>query len=203
MIEEADYGALKGWRVLIVEDDEELAARMRGLVEERTKVPPVVVHSMQEANEAMRGSRDESFGLVIMDVMLPETEKDFANIQSQMRIIDEARSTIRRLGPNPNDSTSQTALAKARHKRAAALSVIDELIVKDGGIRLVEKWFAKSANASLAVLYLTAVGNEAETRRGIDLAPHRSAWLTKPTSSEEILRKMTELLSLLGTASGG
>jgi DNA-binding response OmpR family regulator len=185
---------LHNHHILIVEDDIHLAERIAELFKEETGLKPEVAYYMDQATYILSDS--DGFDLVVMDVMLPKTREDFEAIQELEKILEEARVVAEKYGSQPLTGVTNTELFDARYKRSQALRQIDDLIVREGGIALVEEWHNITAtqNKFSAVLYLTAVGNPIFVQRGLSAAKEVSDWLIKPVSSDEILSRCVKLL---------
>jgi DNA-binding response OmpR family regulator len=183
--------ALDKYRILIVEDDRELAENLFFLIKLVIfKQEPVVVHTMEAAvrevaNEAV------GFGLVILDVMLPETEEHLKKIEQFQMMLDELRNLIKSL-KYKTDELSQSEIEAARDKRARCQRQIDDLVVQVGGIQLVEEW--RKNKRDFPVLFLTAVGDKDIVERGRRIAGDDSDWITKPSTNELILEKCANLI---------
>jgi DNA-binding response OmpR family regulator len=193
--------ALRNCRILVVEDDAPLAKRIAALFKEYTNVEPIIAHSAQEASDIVAGAAG-SFGLAIVDVMLPETVADYEDIQQYQEIINHARQKIEEAGPPPHDEDTETALRDARYERAQALKQTEDLIDSEGGIKLVAGWRRVSSNRP-AILYLTAVGSDAVVKKGLSVAGQRATWIVKPMRSEQILEQCANLLQENGTSGRG
>jgi DNA-binding response OmpR family regulator len=177
--------------VLIVEDDAPLASRIARLFEGFTITRPVVAHSMEQARKIVADSQD-SFGLAIVDVMLPPTDEDFKEIQEHEKTLERVRKAIEEAGTHPSDDNVKRALFDARYERAQALRQIESLIDREGGIELVEEWHR--SHQLVPILFLTAVAKDKIVRRGRLVAGECSDWVVKPVPSYLILEKCVNLL---------
>lgn len=185
--------ALRNCQVLIVEDDIRLAENLAELFKEYTDKDAVIAYCMQTAHEQIL---QKEFNLAIVDVMLPGTEDDFQKICDYEKILAKIRRTIEKIDTLSDDDKDREKLMDARYKRAETLNQIDNLIRRDGGIELVKEWSRSDSSKirDIAILYLTAVGNNASIQRGLSAAKGHSDWLVKPVPSIKILEKAMELI---------
>src|SRR5512136_934307 len=95
--------------VLIVDDDNDLAIRIASLFQEFTSRTPVVAHSIEGAmNKVIEN--DGQFGLAIVDLMLPLTEKDFKIIESLGKKLSKFRKIIMGIGASSKYESSEIAV---------------------------------------------------------------------------------------------
>jgi FixJ family two-component response regulator len=179
-------------QVLIVEDDVKLATQLAGLIKEFAHREPVLVHTMEAARK-MVAEEKERFGLLIMDVMLPESNQDFDDIGKFKKKLIILRKKIKEASTRPADQLSQEILENARRDRAHIQRRIEELIQDAGGIHLVEEWH--KAGIQFPILFLTAVGAQEMIDWGKAAAGKYCEWITKPAPDEEILAKCKMLLN--------
>ena len=78
-------------------------------------------------------------------------------------------------------------MAEARFQRAQQLKRIQANTMQDGGIRLVQDWAERLGAAMFPVVYLTAISNPADIRRGTGIPGLASVWLVKPVSGDQLL----------------
>ena len=188
---------LIGKHVLIVEDEKDLAKRLAELFHEITGQAATVVHTMECAREVMNDAAARPFDLVVMDVMLPKTRMTYKDIDDHLATLDAQRTIIAKIGVPATTVEQQQELVEARAARAQALAAINDLIRDRGGIELIEEWRSGSMQhaENVAVLYLTAIGNEVAVNEGLQVARGPAAWLVKPVASGEILQHAAELVA--------
>jgi DNA-binding response OmpR family regulator len=184
---------LNNLHVLIIEDDKDLASRISRLIKEFTLQPLKIAHSMEMARKIVTVDQ-EGFELVIMDVMLPNTDQDFEDIRVFQKKLLLLRKEIKAANALPDEVAKQTTLAAVRDERAHVQKRIESLIISDAGIRLVEEWYA--AGIQFPILFLTAVGGEDQMKRARAITGAHSSWVIKPVPNEEILEKCIELLQI-------
>ncbi len=178
-------------RVLIVEDDRELANRIASLIEGFTEAKPVVVHTMETARKKVRGAKDR-FDLALLDIMLPRTEEHFGKIGVLEERLETLRIVIKGANSRQKDDSMWEALVDARDERAYVQRQIEELIVLDGGIQLADEW--RDDGLQFPILFLTAIGAVETSQLGLKCAGNRSAWIVKPAPSDRILDECVALL---------
>jgi DNA-binding response OmpR family regulator len=184
--------ALEKCRILIVEDDRELANNLFELIKSFTQPEPLVVHTMETAlKQVLKINKSIDFDLVILDVMLPRTEEQLKKIEQFQMELEELRNIIRAL-KSKTEGLPQSEMEAARAKRARIQWQIDELVVPDGGIQLVKDWH--NAGIQFPILFLTAVGDPEKINRGKASAGKCCEWIIKPAPDEEILAKCLTLL---------
>ena len=198
--EEQNRKALKGKRILVVEDDATLAKRIAELFKDFTCEDAVVLHSMDAAKTAVQ-ENNAPFHLVVMDVMLPANERNYKAICEHEKKLDELTQRIMQINSAPATSEENFELTEARQRRAQVLSAIQKLIVKNGGIQLVNIWRTNGPeNLRLVpILFLTAIGNEKDVADGLKAAGGIGSWLVKPVASEEIIERSIRLLNQVQT----
>ena len=192
--DEQVVAALTEKEVLIVEDNTSLAEKMERVFSQFPGSDVAVTHSMESARGAM--DQEGPFGLVVLDVMLPATEDDYERNLEYEEIMKKAKNTIRRIGTSPTNRTDRERLQDARFDRARAREAIEKLINDEGGITLAAEWRQSddAGKQNMPILFLTAIGNEDTSERGLEKAKRRASWLLKPVSSKGILREAVELI---------
>ena len=90
MTEEEARQVLQGKRVLIIEDEPDLQARLSDVFDEATGVKPVTHGSKQDGLNALTDAGDETpFDLAIVDVRLPKDDPGYqANVEDQDRWLE-------------------------------------------------------------------------------------------------------------------
>ncbi|MBZ0285046.1 MAG: response regulator [Anaerolineae bacterium] len=186
--------SLNNCKVLIVEDDDLLAKRIKSLFEKYTHLEPTIARYMGAAR-AIVTKRGGDFDLVILDIMLPATRQDFGEIQGLEKRLKDLRMKLE--GDSASlDESAQAARRDARYERGEALKRIEELIDREGGIKLINEWlkYYPDENQRFTVLFLTALGNNEVVTRGLHLAGQFSDWIVKPIPSDLILEKSANLI---------
>jgi DNA-binding response OmpR family regulator len=177
--------------VLIVEDDGDLANRMKTLIYEFVSKEPLVVHTMEKAIVIVKEKR-ESLRLVILDLNLPETEEDYRMIKEFEKEKDTLIEKIDMINARSEGEDKRLALREARDDRSRKQQEIAALILHYGGIQLVEEW--RRSGASFPILLLTAVGNDGDLAKVLQKEGSNAARIVKPATSEEILEGCLKLL---------
>jgi DNA-binding response OmpR family regulator len=187
--------SLAGTRVLIVEDDERLLGRLASLFSANGVGQIDMAGCIEEAFHLLNDSKHE-YDLIILDMMLPETREDFEAIRAGEMQLAETHAILEN-AQILDGSLDASQIQSARSKRTTLLRNIDGLIVREGALKLLERWqLARSKKAQLPhIIFLTALGNDAEIAHGSKLAGKGSAWLVKPVTDKTIIDRAVEVLS--------
>lgn len=190
---------LEGKAVLIIEDDVGLSKRLKqefnlygGVVDIR--------HYIDSGIEELRRN-GLHYNLVIIDVMLPQTESEFNQIQECRKEVENYDQVlIREDEVDPTNEKFKKELEDARRKREFLLKQMSSLINNHGGIEMIQNWIIGGLaegerHNRPAILYLTAVGNEESCNEGRKAAEDKNVeWLVKPVTSHKLMNTAAELL---------
>jgi DNA-binding response OmpR family regulator len=192
---------LRDCQILIVEDDNTLAKHLITLFKNYTGKNPSVAHYMDQASNIFTRTQGK-FNLAIVDIMLPETQQDYTDIQYFETKLEELRIRIERAIELSDEENKKIALTNARFERAQALREMQNRIKREGGIELVEKWRSTS-NLIFPILYLTSVGDEVCKKKGLSVKGGNLDWVIKPVHTDLILNKCFNLLTSYNLQAGG
>jgi CheY-like chemotaxis protein len=196
-LESTTNGGLAGRRVLVVEDEFLLVKQLKAIFQEQTQVDLVVARCAEEAHrvvsDVMSGTA-APFDLAVMDVMLPWTVTSLEAVDDARQKAHKLYEKIAEFNSTGDDDEEPEGLAEARFQRAEQLKRIQDNIVLDGGILLVEEWTRLFKAAMPPVVYLTAISNPADQKRGKGILGLASEWLVKPVSGDHLLRVCAKLL---------
>jgi CheY-like chemotaxis protein len=185
---------LHGKCILAVEDDIELAAAIASRLEQVTGQTVDVAHSMETALK--RIDHESQPDLAIIDLMLPETETDLADISCLEKKARSYDQEIMRLEKKENDPEAMEILKGVRYERAMALKEVNRLVNAEGGIEMIRRWERSHPDLKwpIPTIFLTAISGDAERRQGQQVAGARSRWLVKGQPTETLLEICKELL---------
>jgi CheY-like chemotaxis protein len=189
----ADAHLLHGLKILIVEDDMELANDIVEVLTPLTGQVPTVAGCIETALEFL--SDKAQYQLAILDVMLPRKKEDSTKIQEFEQQLRSFRSEISDLERREKETVAQDRLREIRHERATVIKRIDDLIDPKGGITLIEQWKLSHLDHPwrLPTVFLTAVSNNAIKRSAKLVAGENCEWLVKPVSSRILIETCEEL----------
>lgn len=183
--------------VLVVDDDQEMAARIAGTLEARG-IEVVLADSVERAlSELMTDGND--FGLLILDVVLPRTKGELNDMKAMQTHLQEAVSVIRSL--QHIVTPTRQDLHELRHARDRRAQLRDQIAAKtvcDGGIQIAEELGRQAkANPGIAhppCLFLSALKDTDLQTRARDAYPGKSTWLVKTGLEAVLLDHIRELL---------
>jgi DNA-binding response OmpR family regulator len=182
---------LKNIQILIIEDDLYLSTQLSNLFSNVCVNKPILAHSIEQGRYEYKSMRDVN-RLVIMDLMLPDTEKTYKDIQKLEMELDSIRKTIEQSGTQPLGINGKNKIYDARFKRAKILREIQSLIIREGGIVLAKE--IRLVDNRTPILFLTAVGADEIVEKGTSIAGELSEWLVKPVPSKKIFEKAISLI---------
>jgi DNA-binding response OmpR family regulator len=187
--------ALAGKRILVVEDDRYLSQHIAELLERYTGNIVVRLNSVQGAQVAVK-NESSSIALAIVDVMLPNTEKDYETICALEKQLESIRTKLAQIDPQPKTDNDMQRLADARMDRRHILSVIHGLTNKMAGIELVEMWRAHGPECvrNAAIVFLAALGSPDVVTAGLKAAQGGAEWLVKPVSSDALIERCVRIV---------
>lgn len=179
-----ERGSLEGKRVLIVEDDCELAQRLAEILSTRHANQVDTAGSISEGLSHLLNSAP--YDLLVLDMMLPETPQDHARIREAQ--LSREQELLALVDGEPS--------IESRWRLEAGSDEIERLISSDGGFVLLERYkkLAPNGRSLPPVLFLSARSNREVGTRGFDLAG-RAAWLVKPVGIDELVRTAARLLA--------
>ncbi len=207
---------LKERRILIVEDDSDLAKRLVRLFHRRYKtLKPVVKGCMNGAKEggldALR--KDEPpYDLAIVDVRLPLSEKQLADNRGLEEEWSELQAQLMEY-PGVGEEDDTPDLEDLRAKIDAVHRAMRNNIDDWAGINMVKEWVKemkkeekkKSDNEwrqRTGILYLTARSDQ-EAQEAAERAVGICHWLTKPVSSKTLAQEAAGLIKQVSRTGGG
>lgn len=197
---------LAGRRVLIVEDDEGLTERL-GKEFKRFGADEVAIRFTVEGGLKELKEKGSEYDLIVVDVMLPETQEDFMQIQGLTGQLKKYQKILKQEDTaHPGDQQYQKDLAKARERWRPLNKVITSLIRKEGGIEMVSEWLGALQDASRPpILYLTALGGMEHRMHGIGVTDGKDVeWLVKPVTVDTLMHTAGGLIRncRIGRAAG-
>lgn len=198
---------LKGKRVVIVEDDAELATRLKAELEQYGMIVEGHIAWIRGEGGAIECLRVKGpkVDLLILDVMLPATEENYKQLIAIEKELKDLRGTfVRASSSQPQTEDFNQKLQEARNRRKDLLAKSRELIEKEGGVDLVEEVLRVDPPLPLPpVVFLTAVGHEQIIVRAQTVIQEqskvrketiRSLWLVKPQTIGAILDAAVDLI---------
>jgi CheY-like chemotaxis protein len=172
-------------RILIVEDDTFIAQQIKeSLMKHGYTIS--MANNVEDAIEQIK--KNDVFDIVIIDLMLPNSNNDFLEIEKNERKLVGISKDLDNLYSKVNDIEIENAILDKRIKRASILKVIDRLIYKEAGINIVQK-----INTDLkdkkprSFIFLTAIGDDNIVKKGLSEAGEKTPWLVKPVTIDTIL----------------
>jgi DNA-binding response OmpR family regulator len=197
---------LKNRRVLLVEDDKDLAPRLEHVFAEcgaRVVARRCVIGESEGALNLLLQETDP-FDLVCVDIMLPLTETDLKECDGLQQEWDELQKEISKVRRSYRDEDFS---GKARQEVEDLRKKLDELdramrgkINREAGMNMIQQWCDRKRQKcgitwtpSAGILFLTA-------RQALSLADRvkeikvDTKWIIKPSSVEQILEAAAELL---------
>ncbi len=147
-------------KFLIIEDDNSLAKKIERLLLQLGADKIVIKNYYDEGLKELQDHYKE-YSLIILDVMLPMSKDDFAEIQTNNKEIDNIDNLIlqkEKIGGDKKDKE----LDKAWQDRKHWYKQIGNLINRRGGIEMAKKWISELNDIETRppVLYFSALGNE-------------------------------------------
>lgn len=194
--EEETREELRGARILVVEDDENVAERLVTWFTRYGASEVVVRYAVDAGLEELK-SKGEDYDLIVVDVMLPETEKAYKEIQVYRMKLKECLKILKQEEETDlRDKEFRESVDKARENRQYLLRRITFLIKKTGGIEMVRRWVRGSKRkSSPPIIYLTALGSSDEINHGIAAAEQENVeWLIKPVTVKTLMDTAAELI---------
>ncbi|MCY2928699.1 MAG: hypothetical protein NTV86_04240 [Planctomycetota bacterium] len=187
---------LDGKKVLLVEDDAELAERIAEILN-GCGVVVVSAHSVETAIRKYRTVEAE-YSLLIIDCILPETETDLEAMRQLEAELHTELQVIRSLQHVMNPTlTDLNTLTHARNRRAAIRNRIAERVARDGGLLLARALKTAEAGPDAAdcppFLFFSALGSD-DLRRNAEKEFPGCRWLVKTGLEDVLLGHIRELL---------
>jgi len=185
---------LMGRRILIVEDNDSLAQRVRkefGRYGSEVSIKHTIESGLAELKE--NGS---TYDLIIVDVRLPAKEKDYDTIKEIIKKLDECYEILLQESEATPCSEVSEKEEKAQESRSSLLELLSPLIRETGGIEMVKKWLCNSDKAKHPpILYFSAVADNDIKQNGIKAAGGKNVeWLVKPVSGENLMKIAVDLI---------
>lgn len=193
--------------ILLTEDSDHVRNQMVTILERadiKMELNKLLDDYLIETAEHMAKARDlheqseDQIALIIMDVMLPETEAKYKIVTELQNKREKAYDHWLELEEN-GETYPKSNWIKARF----LVDSFDQDIFKNlnliGGIALIKEWADVSSDDgkkySKPVLYLTARESDQAEEDGMKaVLPGKARWLSKPAKSEQIIVKIKELL---------
>lgn len=177
--------------VLIVEDDSNLAERLKNYFKVITGILPTIVDNMKDAIEIVLNDKN-IFNLAIVDIMLPMDKDTYKKRKEFVNELEKVRNEIGKIDIFSSIDSEQKKLTELRIKRSEIQKWVEVYIIEEGGIEIVKKW--REYEKEFPVLYLTAVGNNALVNEVLSIARCYAEWLVKPVSSDVIKSRAESLI---------
>lgn len=163
---------LAGKRVLVVEDDAGVAKNIANLLQDLTRVPVKIAHSMLEARELF--VIEGGFDLALVDDILPETESDYGKLLNEEKILTKTRAAIKAGGD----------LGEVRNCRAQALRRTEDLVNPIGGVELVKRLRGVYGYFPVVFMFSSSRSEEVKFQKGI-----RGQTFMKPVPNQLIVNE--------------
>lgn len=191
---------LKKRRILIVEDDPDLAPRLersfRTWGVEDVVIRRCVTGKTQGAIDLLE--KDSNFDLICLDMMLPFTELKLNRCDDLQKQWDDLQAKI------IESSEQGKKLAKLRDDLEDLSTQMDGLIDRVAGLRMVHALLDLQANTHFSeledavfpipILFLTARQQEAVSEEAKLPIPNGCFWLTKPVRERHLMETAARLI---------
>jgi DNA-binding response OmpR family regulator len=187
---------LEGKIILVIEDDKLLKTGLQEAFEGQGCSKIVLKECIENAFKEI-SKQGKDYDLIMLDIMLPETEKQLNRLRELEQELDEVRGVLRQEDEmDPDNNSLRDEIEKAYNKRATILREKDTLVNRRGGIELLEKLNDKGLLGNqLPILVLTAVGNKEDVYDGMKLLSESGDWLVKPVNVQTLINKAQELIN--------
>lgn len=188
-----------GISILIVDDDITLTTKLKNELYQYNINKCTEIRSMEKANSEL-SEHGHEYELVILDIMLPETEKDYENIvnkNDELKIYREtllhAEETITDLKPEDDKK-----LALARERRPIILQEIQDLIEMKGGLKILKEWFNEYPDVPKPpIIIFSAFGDKELQDEAMHIAKWKNIeWLVKPVLPRKIVTTIQKMLDM-------
>jgi len=208
--EERTTKALKGRRILIIEDDKDLTLRLKELFEScgvRSVSVKRCVRGARQGGLDILLKRGDDFDLICVDIMLPWSERDLKECQVLQR---EWNQLLKEVAKLREKRASGDDLAEQRDRLNKLSQEIRARIDREAGIKMIQHWrqeMSKKAGGQwspkAAILILTAHLKDESLAAGLAEFTRRTRWITKPAFQWQVLTAAAELLDDATQARGG
>lgn len=185
---------LKGKNILIVEDEDFIADKIKKLLEGYTETTILLANCIESALKKIQGH--SIFDIILVDVMIPETKSNVEKVKEYEKRLDGLRKDFEHLNSLDKTTEVQNSLYKKRIERSEVLKGIESLIDEEGGIHLIERIKAENKDKiPKSCIFLSAIGNETKIKSGLNVAGENSKWLIKPIPNAIILETCCNVLN--------
>jgi DNA-binding response OmpR family regulator len=187
---------MRGKRILIIEDDDFLARKLAELLKQFTLEETIIAHSVEAAKNLLEG-KTVDFDLAVVDVMLPDTEQDYKEIQEFREKMEQLAYEIKKIEQASDHSGARERLSQARYQRSLFHERIFDRVKEEGGIELVQTWVenrSKTTNKLFPVLFLSALGNQNVISKVERIEGLLEKWIVKPVEEGVLLTECSNLL---------
>jgi len=185
-----EWKYLKNLRILIIEDDPDIIMRLKstlkghGVSDENIKVANSKGSFLKSLNTK------KIFDLLIVDLMIPDTDRDYTKIEQYKRQLEKIRTDIEKA---ETEQQLEEEIDRLIENRLEILKSINKILNKDAGIEVIEEFFGTTHNhypgdGKPAIIYLTAVGDKEKIKRGTNACGKRkNEWLVKPVPTDTLI----------------
>ena len=193
---------LKARRILVIEDDPDLAPRIERLFQMYGAAKVVIKRCVVGPNEGGLDAlckRGGEFDLVVVDIMLPWDEdalKRCDGLQKEWNALQKEAAELR------HKKDAQRRLASLR-KELQWLSEAPRKEIDDkAGVKLIKQWREALKDSSVGdarpeppILFLTARQPESFAQEELQQIMVSARWITKPVLELQVLTAAAELLA--------
>lgn len=208
--EKAIRDRLKNCRILIIEDDQDLAPRLADLyaswgIKKTNMTHRRCVRGHKYGGLDLLCAKPDSFDLICVDIMLPWDERNLKkcdDLQQQWNKLQAKVSSLRDRG-----LVSGTEMGKLRSDLSTIARNMRKTINREAGVKMIIEWCTKMKKKlsetwtpSAAILFLTARQESSlptENKKIQEfLGEHsRVKWITKPALELQVVTGAAELLA--------
>ena len=171
-------------RILVVEDNVDLAIEWKELLEKRIEDSSVdIAHTKEKAEELIRSCH---YDLAILDIWLPSTEEEFIEVDSIIDNLVEAEAKLQQLEERMRDG-EDTFMdeMKLKSKQSELERKRDEILLVMNGLEIAKHILHNQINTPF--IFLTAIGDDQQVREIQKDFTHEVKWLVKPCESSRII----------------
>jgi CheY-like chemotaxis protein len=200
---------LKDWRILVIEDDSDLAPRIEHLFvtygAAAIVIKRCVVGPKEGGLDALRES-GRKFDLVIVDIMLPREEDALQrcdDLQKKWNDLQKEAAELR------HKKDSQRRLSDLRKELQWLSETIRKEIDDKAGVKMIEQWCTTPQDRSVEdvipqvpILFLTARQPESFGQAELQQTTKHARWITKPALDWHVLTTAAELIAEFGKRKG-
>ena len=184
---------LSGKRILLVEDDYDLANRLSEQLLEYGVQSVNIQHTVETGLAALI-EPDTAYDLLITGMMMPATSRDYEELR---KIRSQAEKCLDTLVGESDYEEETPSFRAARELQQKLHTKMYHLMDSEGGLKMVETFFSKSETTSRPpILFFSARENRVIVSKALAIAGEDNAlWLSKPVTFDEIMLAIARLIT--------